>query len=548
MSPHQAWLFAVVVVTLGALFSTPSNGVVSASASVGPPRRSSDEAYATLLYGNEFLLGARVLGKSLRNTGTTKDMVALVSNGVSAYARELLQADGWIVTKVDLVANPNRGVKPRRLWGVYTKLRIFNMTDYKKVVYLDADTVVVKNIEKMFKCGKFCAVLKHSERFNAGVLVVEPSQAMFEDMMSKVNTLESYTGGDQGFLESYFPGFANARIFEPNLPPEILDSRPVPKMERLPTIYNADVGQCVISNNWKVNASEIGVLHYTIGPLKPWDWWTSWLLKPADAWQNVRKQLPESLPGTGGGGIPDENFLVKILLFLPFGALFFCYYRSLLPTRDYFSSLSDQIKHLHFKSRSAGTHIYNGVSTSSTSNPNHQAKVPVYLGGVSVIFSFMAALVALSIAFAIVPRQVMPWTGLLLVYEWIFTIFFLLFGGYLRLVYHWAKATAVQSGSPTFRSESLEYDSGKGHQRFAQSCDNATWYYWLLMAVLAIAIPLLPSFLGLTSLFPRIVLMVAGGLILASFMTYASEHLAIRSFQKGVEDRDTTRSKNTCPS
>lgn len=122
-------------------------------------------------------------------------------------------------------------------------------------------------------------------------------------------------------MESYFPGFANARIFEPNLPPEILDSRPVPKMERLPTIYNADVGQCVISNNvryssactnmnegpctlfftcvlfflydmiidsvmqWKVNASEIGVLHYTIGPLKPWDWWTSWLLKPVDAWQ-----------------------------------------------------------------------------------------------------------------------------------------------------------------------------------------------------------------------------------------------------------------------
>lgn len=35
---------------------------------------------------------------------------------------------------------------------------------------------------------------------------------------------------------------------------------------------------------WKVNASEIGVLHYTIGPLKPWDWWTSWLLKPVDAW------------------------------------------------------------------------------------------------------------------------------------------------------------------------------------------------------------------------------------------------------------------------
>lgn len=58
--------------------------------------------------------------------------------------------------------------------------------------------------------------------------------------------------------------------------------------------------------------------------------------------QNVRKQLPESLPGTGGGGNPDDNFLVKILLFLPVGALFFCYYRSLLPVCSLESSLSQK--------------------------------------------------------------------------------------------------------------------------------------------------------------------------------------------------------------
>ncbi|GMY20593.1 inositol phosphorylceramide glucuronosyltransferase 1, partial [Fagus crenata] len=35
---------------------------------------SSDEAYVTLLYGDEFLLGVRVLGKSIRDTGSRKDM------------------------------------------------------------------------------------------------------------------------------------------------------------------------------------------------------------------------------------------------------------------------------------------------------------------------------------------------------------------------------------------------------------------------------------------------------------------------------------------
>ena len=33
--------------------------------------------------------------------------------------------------KISLLANPNQ-VRPKRFWGVYTKLKIFNMTNYKK--------------------------------------------------------------------------------------------------------------------------------------------------------------------------------------------------------------------------------------------------------------------------------------------------------------------------------------------------------------------------------------------------------------------------------
>lgn len=71
--------------------------------------------------------------------------------------------------------------------------------NFLAVVYLDADTIVVQSIEDLFKCGKFCANLKHSERLNSGVMVVEPSKAVFNDMMSKVTTLESYTGGIWAF-------------------------------------------------------------------------------------------------------------------------------------------------------------------------------------------------------------------------------------------------------------------------------------------------------------------------------------------------------------
>ncbi|GAB4836085.1 Inositol phosphorylceramide glucuronosyltransferase 1 [Ancistrocladus abbreviatus] len=117
-------------------------------------------------------------------------MVALVSDGVSNYSKKLLEADGWIVEKITLLENPNRVIH-QGFGGVYTKLKILNITNYRKLVYLDADTIVIRSVEDLFKCGKFCANLKHSKRLNFGVLVVEPSRKLFNGMMSKVSTLSS---------------------------------------------------------------------------------------------------------------------------------------------------------------------------------------------------------------------------------------------------------------------------------------------------------------------------------------------------------------------
>ncbi|XP_010558734.1 PREDICTED: inositol phosphorylceramide glucuronosyltransferase 1 [Tarenaya hassleriana] len=538
------WVFLISIALLSTQFGV----------SVGS--QSTKQAYVTLLYGDEFLLGVRVLGKSIRDTGSKKDMVVLVSDGVSDYSKKLLKADGWKVEKISLLENPNQ-VHPKRFWGVYTKLKIFNMTEYTKVVYLDADTIVVKNIEDLFKCSKFCANLKHSERLNSGVMVVEPSEALFNDMMRQVKTLSSYTGGDQGFLNSYYPDFPNARVFDPSVSLEDLKTRPVPQMERLSTLYNADVGLYMLANKWMVDDSKLHVIHYTLGPLKPWDWWTAWLVKPVDAWQSIRVRLEESLPGTGGGKNPKDELAIKLLFLLPLCTLLICFYRFSSEGREFLgslcrSSVCNQIRHLYYRIRSNGTLGYSGVSTLSSMNSNYQlhngahSKVPQWLGAVSVVVCFVAVLTSIGFSFAIVPRQIMPLTGLVLLYEWTFTLFFLLFGGFLLLVHQYGKRIATQTGSLSSQTESSLDDSGKGHQRAGQSCDVTTWYYGLGMVFLAIAAVSLPYILGISALFLRLGLMVAGAMVLASFMTYGSEHLAIRWFMKGLEDRDTTRTRAIC--
>lgn len=90
------------------------------------------------------------------------------------------------------------------------------------------------------------------------------------------------------------------------------------------------------------------------------------------------------------------------------------------------------------------------------------SKVPAYLGGISIMTCFFAALIAVLVSLAIVPRQVMPWTGLLLMYEWTFAIFSVLFGGYLHIIYKWGKASAVRMGAFSSHPDAVDYDSGKG--------------------------------------------------------------------------------------
>ena len=50
---------------------------------------------------------------------------------MGCYLVTVVQADGWIVDKISLLENPNK-IRPTRFWGVYTKVKIFNMTNYRK--------------------------------------------------------------------------------------------------------------------------------------------------------------------------------------------------------------------------------------------------------------------------------------------------------------------------------------------------------------------------------------------------------------------------------
>ena len=71
---------------------------------------------------------------------------------------------------------------------------------------MDADLLVLKNIDKFFILPQVSAAPNSRMIFNSGVMVIEPSLCMFKELMSKSFKLESYNGGDQDFFMKLLHG------------------------------------------------------------------------------------------------------------------------------------------------------------------------------------------------------------------------------------------------------------------------------------------------------------------------------------------------------
>ena len=170
-----------------------------------------NEAYVSVLCGGDaYVPGAEALGLSLEAAGSRVPRILLVTADVSTAARErLVAAAGWRVREVAAIANPaaDGDLVFARFRNTFTKLRAFGLDDVAKAVFLDADTLVLGNIDELFERPAFAAAPDFftPDRFNSGVMVFEPSPARLASMLAALSALGSYDGGDQGFLNELYP-------------------------------------------------------------------------------------------------------------------------------------------------------------------------------------------------------------------------------------------------------------------------------------------------------------------------------------------------------
>ena len=216
-------------------------------------------AYVGLLCDDEFADAAFAAVYSLAELRdhTKSDIIILTTPEVSSSVKNSLKSLGSITVDItEPVRYPFRVTRARLAIKKpcrYSKLLLWKMTQYSRVVYFDIDLLFLKNVDELFSHPELSAVPDSNppDKFNSGIFVAEPSLETFEKMMQHID-LPSYNVGDQGFLNAFYKDWYTES-----------------SEKHLPYIYNAMVRNSNFMF-WKSVEDNIKVLHYS-GESKPWN-------------------------------------------------------------------------------------------------------------------------------------------------------------------------------------------------------------------------------------------------------------------------------------
>lgn len=180
-------------------------------------------AYITVLSTDSYLPGVLALFESIKRTHTKiENFVVIINESISNESKDKLLQSGYDVVLKPKISIPDI-IKSTNIefphWSnTFDKFSIFDLTDYDKLVYLDSDIYVARNIDELFDKPHMSAVCAGKsypgneswEGLNSGVMVIKPQIGIKEDLIQKMHEMMlKYTGGprgigDQDVMEEYF--------------------------------------------------------------------------------------------------------------------------------------------------------------------------------------------------------------------------------------------------------------------------------------------------------------------------------------------------------
>jgi alpha-N-acetylglucosamine transferase len=180
--------------------------------------------YITLCNSEKYLKGTLVMYESLNATGTNIPLVVFCPKKTPENVRQILRNYAGISVhnscKLEILESEEDIVLPKEItennkwlrWnGTFDKLLIFGLSQYEKLVFIDSDMLVEKNLDHLFEHPHMSACFDgHYDKtnLNSGLMVVEPTANKAETtrIISFISSVIHYTQfGDQDIIRLAFP-------------------------------------------------------------------------------------------------------------------------------------------------------------------------------------------------------------------------------------------------------------------------------------------------------------------------------------------------------
>lgn len=222
------------------------------------------EVFLTTLSTDNYLPGVLVLAENIKRL-CHHEFVVLATNDLKEETYQALDKNNIHVILDEPLKLPDHMIKDTFQKSYFThwpktffKLKIFGLTQFEKIVFLDSDMMLTEGLDDLFLWDHMSATISGRtypgndswHELNSGVLVIVPKEGRTEKLVDIIEevAIEKEYFGDQDVLNAYYPDWFHL----PNL--------------QLPEEYNVFL---MYADYYKKNVALPKVIHF-IGKQKPW--------------------------------------------------------------------------------------------------------------------------------------------------------------------------------------------------------------------------------------------------------------------------------------
>lgn len=183
-------------------------------------------AYVTVLSTAKYLDGVLLLNESLKRVNSKYPLYVVLSERISKEIEEDL-----VTRKIPTIRRKNiclmqdiiekNKSREKDRWSyTFDKLNVFELTEFDKIVFLDSDIYVRKNIDLLFEKPHMSAVIDKQYgphitarclKLTSGVMVIKPQENVLPEFQKIIETIidKREAIGDQDILQEYDQEWGN---------------------------------------------------------------------------------------------------------------------------------------------------------------------------------------------------------------------------------------------------------------------------------------------------------------------------------------------------